>query len=51
MDKEKSGRGFLGSYNGVGDGPFVGIHLAEKMLDKNSFASFYSFMCLNISGC
>jgi hypothetical protein len=48
--KEKLQRGFLGSYNGISGGHFAAIHRVDKMLDKNSFATFYSFMRVDISG-
>jgi hypothetical protein len=48
--KEKSWWGFLGSYDGVGNGDFVVINHAEKMLAENSFPTFHSFMRLDISG-
>jgi hypothetical protein len=48
--KEKSWWEFLGSYNGVGNGHCAAIHHVEKMLAKNSFPTFYSFMGLNMIG-
>jgi hypothetical protein len=39
------------SYDSVGDGHCVAMRRAAKMLAENSFLSFISQGCLNISGC
>jgi hypothetical protein len=39
--QEKLWWAFSGSYDGVGDGHCAAIHRVEKMLDENSFPTFY----------